>query len=131
MHTRTAAAPVLLALTLALTGCSSDSDSDTKAAAPAAPKYKITKQDDSGNSRNVEVSVSSAKELKAVFEAVSKDLKDEAGYHVYINCSTGGTATVDNRLANGTLARGNMGQAATGLKDGETKFETVKGHTCP
>lgn len=127
MKTRTTAAAITAALAITLVGCSGDSSDST----PAAPDYKITEQDTSGNSRNVEVSVDSTKQLKAVFDAVTGDLKDEAGYHIYINCSTGGTTAVDNRLANGRLARGNMGQAATGLKDGETEFETVSGRTCP
>lgn len=127
MRIRTAAAAAALAL--ALVSCSSD-DSDSKST-PAAPDYKITKQGKSGNSRNVEVSVDSTKDLEAVFNAVVEDLTDEAGYFVYINCSSGGTDTVDNRLANGKLARGTMGQAATGLDDGATEFETVKGKTCP
>jgi hypothetical protein len=127
MRIRTAT--VTAALALALVSCSSD-DSDSKSA-PAAPDYKITKQDESGNSRNVEVSVGSTKDLEAVFNAVAEDLTDEAGYFVYIHCSSGGTDSVDNRLANGKLARGNMGQAATGLEDGKTEFEIVKGRTCP
>lgn len=126
MRIRTAAAAATI-LALALVGCSNDDGgSDT-----TAPAYEITKQDDSGNSRNVEVTVDSATDLKAVFDAVTEDLTDEAGYHISINCSSGGTGTSDNRLANGRIARGDMGEAATGLKDGESDFETVKGHTCP
>ncbi|MFE9764630.1 hypothetical protein ACFYPC_08885 [Streptomyces sp. NPDC005808] len=127
MRTRVAIAACTTALAITLVACSSENSES----AATAPSYKITKQDNSGNSRNVEVSVNSAHDLKAVFDDVTKNLTDEAGYHVYINCSTGGTAAVDNRLANGRLARGNMGQAATGLNDGETEFETVEGHTCP
>ncbi|MET9734299.1 hypothetical protein ABZZ79_27770 [Streptomyces sp. NPDC006458] len=125
MKTRATLCATLLAFA-ALTGCSSGSDDK-----PDAPAYEITAQDDSGNSRDVEVTVDSAKDLKAVFDAVTTDLTDEAGYHVYINCSTGGTAKMDNRLANGRLARGTMGEATTGLKDGESEFEAVEGHTCP
>jgi hypothetical protein len=58
-------------------------------------------------------------------------LDDEAGYFVYINCSTGGTAGADNRLANGRYAKGNIGVATTGLNDGDKEFEPVEGRDCP
>ncbi|MFF9582484.1 hypothetical protein [Streptomyces achromogenes] len=128
MRARITIVTITAILAAALTACSSSDSPDSK---PATPAYEITKQDDSGNSRDVEVTVDSAKDLKAVFDAVAEGLSDEAGYHIYINCSIGGTGASDNRLANGRLARGNMGEAATGLKDGETEFETVKGRTCP
>ncbi|MFH9404902.1 hypothetical protein ACH4JS_34845 [Streptomyces sp. NPDC017638] len=129
MRARITIVTITATLAAALTACSSD-DSSSVSQLPT-PAYEITKQDDSGNSREVEVTVRSGKNLKAVFDAVTKNLSDDAGYHIYINCSTGGTGTSDNRLANGRLARGDMGEAATGLKDGETEFETVKGRTCP
>ncbi|MGW1595260.1 hypothetical protein [Streptomyces sp. NPDC002343] len=129
MRARITIVTITATLTAALTACGSTDDStDPK---PATPAYEITKQDTSGNSREVEVTVDSARNLRAVFVAVAEGLSDEAGYHIYINCASGGTGTSDNRLANGRLARGNMGEAATGLKDGQTEFETVKGRTCP
>ncbi|MFM9675786.1 hypothetical protein [Streptomyces brasiliscabiei] len=66
-----------------------------------------------------------------MFNAVAEDLTDEAGYYVMINCSTGGTTDVDNRLANGQKAVGNMGAATTGLEEGGTEFSTNKGRSCP
>jgi hypothetical protein len=96
-----------------------------------APPYKVVKQDTSGNSRQVTVEVDSTERLEDVFTAVANDLTEEAGYHIWINCSTGGTASVDNRLANGRKAVGSMGQAATGLKDGETEYKANEGRTCP
>lgn len=117
------------ALALTLVGCSSSDDS----AEPAAdvPEYKITQQDDSGNQRNVEVEVTSTTSLRAVFDDVTKRLTDEAGYTIVINCSTGGTKSADNRLANGRYAVGQMGAAATGLDAGTADFSTNKGRTCP
>ena len=96
-----------------------------------APAYEVVQQDDSGNMRNVVVEVDSTKDLRAVFDAITEDLTDEAGYFVEINCSTGGTKDVDNRLANGRYAVGNMGQAATGLDEGGSEFSTHKGRSCP
>jgi len=95
------------------------------------PAYKVVQQDDSGNTRSVTVEVDSTKSLRSVFNAVTKDLDDEAGYWVQINCSTGGTKDVDNRLANGKYAVGRTGAATTGLKDGGTEFSTNAGRTCP
>ncbi|MEV8353183.1 hypothetical protein ACFVTT_34050 [Streptomyces niveus] len=124
----THAAAITAALLLALTACGSEDDS--KPASPP-PAYKVAEQDTTGNVRNVTVEVESTKNLRAVFDDVIKDLDDEAGYHVLINCSTGGTGTSDNRLANGKYAVGNMGAAATGLEEGASEFTTNEGRTCP
>ncbi|MFP8960024.1 hypothetical protein ACLIYP_05545 [Streptomyces nanhaiensis] len=123
----TAAATMLLALT---TACTSSSDNgDT--AKPAAPKYEITHQDDTGNQREVVVEVETTKNLEAVFEDVAGKLDDEAGYFVLINCTSGGAKAADNRLANGRVAVGKMGAASTGMNEGDREFEPVKGATCP
>lgn len=127
MRTRTtlAAAGLLLAT---LTACGTD----TEEAKPVdAPPYKVVKQDTSGNKRDIEVQVDSTERLRDVFDAVASSLTEEAGYHIVINCSTGGTATVDNRLANGQKAVGTMGEVTTGLKAGEVEFSTNEGRTCP
>ncbi|MEU7340558.1 hypothetical protein [Streptomyces sp. NPDC007074] len=128
---RTAAitATAALALAVTLTACSS-SDSDSKPAAKA-PAYKITHQDKSGNQRTVTVEVTSGKQLRAVFDDVAARLTDPAGYYVQINCATGGTAKVDNRLANGRKAVGNIGAASTGLGDGKTDYQAQQGRSCP
>ena len=95
------------------------------------PAYTVVKQDSDGNQRDVVVDVDSTKQLRSVFETVIKDLDDEAGYYVQINCSTGGTDSVDNRLANGRYAVGRMGAAVTGMSEGNTEFSTNKDRTCP
>ncbi|MEW2631802.1 hypothetical protein AB0903_09115 [Streptomyces sp. NPDC048389] len=124
---------ITTALLLALTACSSDSEGAEFVGKPAAdaPPYKVVKQDTSGNSRDVIVEVDSTQRLEDVFTAVADSLTEEAGYHIQINCSTGGTASVDNRLGNGKKAVGNMGEATTGLKDGQTEFKANEGRTCP
>lgn len=138
MRIRHTAAATIVITALALTGCNADTGDDkasSKSSSPAAkaktPAYKIVEQETSGNTRQVVIEVDTTKDLKAVFTAVTKTLKDEAGYFIDINCSTGGTKTVDNRLATGKLARGNMGAAATGLDEDDSEFSTNKGRTCP
>ncbi|MEU0039965.1 hypothetical protein [Streptomyces sp. NPDC006333] len=127
MNRTAAITAAALALAATLTACSS---SDSKPAAKA-PAYKITHQDESGNQRTVTVEVTSAKQIRAVFDDVAAKLTDPAGYFVEINCSTGGTAKVDNRLANGRKAVGNIGAASTGLGDGKTDYQAQQGHSCP
>ncbi|MGW6518558.1 hypothetical protein [Streptomyces sp. NPDC054962] len=129
---RTAIAAVLLATAAALTACSSSDDSSTDSK-PAAkvPAYKIAKQDTTGNQRTVTVTVTSTDGLESVFNDVADKLTEDAGYFVEINCSTGGTAGADNRLANGKKAVGNIGAASTGLDDGKTEYEAQQGRTCP
>ncbi|AVH58393.1 MULTISPECIES: hypothetical protein [Streptomyces] len=127
-HRTTAAALAAVAALAALTACSSSDDDKPAANVPA---YKITQQDDSGNQRNVSVEVTSTKDLRAVFDDVAAKLTDPAGYFVSINCATGGTGKVDNRLANGRKAVGNIGAASTGLDDGQTDYKANTGRTCP
>lgn len=121
----------LLVLLVVVIGVTTDtSESDDKPAA-AIPAYKVVDQDPSGNKRNVVVEVGSTKNLRAVFDAVTDSLTEEAGYYIMINCSTGGTKGVDNRLANGQYAIGRMGTATTGLEDRGTEFSTNAGRSCP
>jgi len=122
--------PVLaLVVLLIIVGSALDNDDDKPAAKP--PAYTVVKQDDSGNQRQVVVEVTTTNGLRAVFDAVTDDLKQEAGYYVQINCSTGGTAKVDNRLANGRYAVGHMGSVVTGMDEGDTEFSTNEGRSCP
>lgn len=92
-----------------------------------APPYEVVREADD----QVIVEVESTEGLADVFEAVIADIDEEGGWYVTINCSTGGTDTSDNRLANGRYAVGNLGAAQTGLDDGETAFETVPDRECP
>ncbi|MEU0853779.1 hypothetical protein ABZ387_38640 [Streptomyces flaveolus] len=123
--------PVLaLVVLLIIVGSALDNGDDEKTDAEP-PAYTVVNQDDSGNKRQVVVEVDSTEDLKAVFDAVTKSLSDEAGYSIQINCSTGGTESVDNRLANGQYAVGRMGAVTTGLDEGGTEFSTNDDRTCP
>lgn len=123
---------VLLALVIvaAIAG-SDDTDSKDREGKVTPPAYTVVKQDDSGNKRDIVVEVDHTTDLRAVFDDVTSNLTDEAGYYVMINCSTGGTAKVDNRLANGQHAIGNLGAATTGLDEGGSEFSVNEGRTCP
>lgn len=121
---------LLMLLVIAIGVTSDSSESDDKPAADAPP-YTVVDQDPSGNKRNVVVEVGSTKDLRAVFDAVTDSLAEEAGYYIMINCSTGGTENVDNRLANGQYAIGRMGRATTGLDDRGTEFSTNTDRSCP
>jgi ABC-type oligopeptide transport system substrate-binding subunit len=124
----TTAAAVLLAALATLTACSSSDSSDDK---PAAPPYKITRQDTDGTQRTIAVEVTSTKDLRGVFDTVADQLTEDAGYFIEINCATGGTGTSDNRLANGKKAVGSIGAAATGLDDGKTEYAEQPNAKCP
>ncbi|MGY5103022.1 hypothetical protein [Streptomyces sp. 900105245] len=143
MKKRTTIIVAVAAVTIvggALSSNDKGDDASKPAAAPAAkkstkaaetPAYKITRRDTDGNQRAVTVEVKSTKGLRAVFDDVAGKLTEPAAYFVEINCATGGTSKVDNRLANGRKAVGNIGVAATGLGDGKTDYEAQKGRTCP
>lgn len=121
----------LLMLLVIVIGVTTDSSENDDKAAADAPSYKVVDQDPSGNKRNVVVEVGSTNSLRAVFDDVTKGLTEEAGYYVMINCSTGGTEDVDNRLANGQYANGRMGAATTGLDEGKSEFSVNKDRVCP
>ena len=123
----THATALAAAALVTLAACSPD-DGSTDAKPPA---YKVTEQETSGNQRNITAQVNTTKNLRAVFDDIIDKLDEDAGYFVYINCSTGSTKAWQNRLANGRYARGNIGAATTGLADGDVEFEAVKGATCP
>ncbi|MGW0933138.1 hypothetical protein [Streptomyces sp. NPDC002644] len=128
---------VLAVLLLGVTLITVTSGSETQAQPPkrqaeaAAPAYRIVHQDRTGNSREVVVEVASSKRLNDVFAAVADGLTDPAGYFVAINCTTGGTKTVDNRLGNGRVSVGQIGAAATGMDDNSAEFEPNPGRDCP
>ncbi|WP_432135857.1 hypothetical protein [Streptomyces sp. bgisy154] len=121
---------VALFIVAGIIGTVTGAGDDDKQADPKPP-YEVVQQDTNGNKRTIVVEVNTTKDLRSVFDAVTTGLKDEAGYYIMINCSTGGTKSVDNRLANGQYAIGRLGEATTGLNDGDTEFSTNKGRTCP
>lgn len=86
----------------------------------------VARHDTEGNQRRIVVEVETDDNLDAVFNDIIDDLTDDAGYYISINCSAS-----NNRLANGRYALGGIGQAATGLGDGESTFDRIEGATCP
>lgn len=121
---------IAVVILIAIFGGNDKAKDDAKPAA-TVPHYKVVDRDSGKYSRQITIEVDSKKNLRAVFDDSTKGLRENAGYTILINCSTGGTKNVDNRLANGTYAIGNFGRATTGLDDGEKKFEPVEGRTCP
>lgn len=111
----------------ALTACGRPAPVQETSAAPApteaaAPAYKVVDTQQRRYQAYVTVEVDSAENLESVFAAVADTFTEEAGYFVLVNCSTGGTPSADNRLANGRMAIGNRGVAATGMAAGEREF---------
>lgn len=113
-----------------LAACGTTAEPDS-AAKPDAPTYKITKQTERGAQHYIDVEVQSTDRLTDVFAAVAAGLTDEAGYFVAINCAAGSSSEQAHRLANGTIAIGDKGTAATGLPAGQKQFTQVDGATCP
>lgn len=103
--------------------------------AEEVPPYEVTQSPpdevDSPEDRNIRVEVDSTDGIRAVFEDVISDIDEEGGWHVLVNCSTGGSAAADNRLGNGAYAIGDLGAAQTGLDAGESEFETLSNRQCP
>ena len=54
----------------------------------------------------------------------------EGGYFIEINCQSGGTASADNRQANGKLSVGEKGRQEVGLHPGVVTIELREGATC-
>jgi energy-converting hydrogenase Eha subunit B len=69
--------------------------------------------------------------LRQIFDDIRQKHSDiDGGYFVRINCSTGGAAKADNRLANGRYAVGRLGAAQTGLPVGGSEFSVNEERTC-
>lgn len=121
----TIAAASVLAV-LSVSACGSDE---------AAPDYEssFSAAPSGGGDFTATVSFADPDKLEAVFkDVVSKnDGKDDGGYWVTIVCSTGGEPDAPNGLAHGQFGIGTIGQAQTGLGDGETRFELIDGAKCP
>ena len=125
---------VLGGLAAAVTPDDGGDGQPTAAAAPAVPAYKVVEARKKGMAGYVTVEVKAMPPdggLRAVFDDVRKRYPKDGGYFVTINCATGGTAKVDNRLANGRYAVGREGEAATGLDDGKAEFEVLPDAACP
>lgn len=122
-----------LALCLVVTviyGVTQDSKKTKDAAAAPPPAYKVVKQDKGDITVEVDYLPTKDQMTAIVTDLKAKQTKDD-GYHVLINCSTGGTGTSDNRLGNGRFAIGNIGEARTGLDEGVIDVQVNEGRTCP
>lgn len=102
----------------------------TPASAPVTPAYTVV-SDEQDLVRVAVDALPAGDGLRTIFDAVRATKKQDGGYFVQINCSTGGTDQADNRLANGRFAVGALGAAQTGLKPGAAEFEAEAGRTCP
>lgn len=119
---------LVLVLCVGIIGALVSGDEEQPAA--TVPAYKVVSED----GREIVVEVDALPDgdgLKAIFDQVRTKDRPDGGYSVRINCSTGGTAAADNRLANGRFGIGNLGEAQTGLKNGEVTFDVNEGRTCP
>lgn len=122
-----------------LSTCAPDPVKDAREAAETAtpsaetkvPAYKKT----SGEKPSTIIVTVDTAVTQEDAEAIIADLQRthivDDGYFVLINCSTGGTEGLDNRLANGKFAVGAIGAARTGLDDGSSEVTLNAGRECP
>lgn len=97
--------------------------------APTAPSYEVALE---GDIYRVTVDqIVTQSEATAIIVELRAAQQLEGGYFVQINCSTGGTESADNRLANGKFAIGTRGAALTGLAPGGMEATVNEGRTCP
>ncbi|SIJ38966.1 Uncharacterised protein [Mycobacteroides abscessus subsp. bolletii] len=108
-----------------LTGC-------TAATKTQVPDYRLESGDKPTDLRVVIDRLYPADEMTAIITDLQRRYADQDnGYFVRINCSSGGTRSVDNRLANGKFAVGSIGGLRTGLKAGAYELTPVAGAQCP
>lgn len=123
-----------------LTSCSSGSTAVTTSAstqdsagAKSAVPYTLTDRGAKGFSRELDVEVNSWRDGAA--QSILDELRDkytgEGGYFVLIECSSRGTSGAANRMATARFAVGNKGEAATGLKDGQSDLKVNSDNVCP
>lgn len=109
-----------------LTACAAP----TTGAAP--PPYRLESGGRPTDLRVVVDRLYPTEEMTAIIADLQhKHARQDDGYFVRINCSTGGTQSVDNRLANGKFAVGAIGALRTGTKEGAHELEMVPGAQCP
>ncbi len=118
-----AGAVLLLILVIVVAGALAGGGEDS------VPAYTSSRD---GDVITAVVDFDDAEQLRAVFDDIvaQNEGLPEGGYHVEINCSTGGTAAVDARLGNGRFAIGNLGAAQVGLEAGGSTFDTTSAK-CP
>jgi PBP1b-binding outer membrane lipoprotein LpoB len=119
---------VVLAAVLILSGCSGSGE--VKSVESDTPEYRIVEP----RNRTIVVEVDglpTEEQMRGIFDEVVAGQTKDGGQSVLINCSTGGTESVDNRLANGRFAIGQLGAAQTGLEAGDSEFSVNSSSACP
>jgi hypothetical protein len=112
-------------------GIMSGGDDEQPQAEQPVPAYTVAKQTEKGDI-TVEVDqLVTEDQARAIAEDLRGKQTKDNGYWVSINCSTGGTAKADNRLANARFGIGALGQAKTGLDEGQIEVEVNEGRSCP
>lgn len=125
------------AVTVLLAGCGTD-QSATLAGTSAGgskvpvPAYQLEIGQKPGSLRVSVDRLYTLPEMTEIVADLQRRYSDRPdGYFVQINCSLGGTPTVDNRLANAKFAVGRIGAARTGLDDGAREVTMVEDRKCP
>ncbi len=98
----------------------------------AVPPYQLETGKKASSLRVTVDRVHTLPEMTAIVADLQRRFADHPdGYFVQINCNLGGTAAIDNRLANAKFAVGRIGAARTGLNDGDREVNLVEGQKCP
>lgn len=105
-------------------------DEPSSALMPQSPAYRVVSEDRGYIFVEVDA-MPDGDGLKVVFDHLRVKSRPDGGYFVRINCATGGTQAVDNRLANGKFAVGKLGAGKTGLEAGQYEFQVVADRKCP
>jgi len=137
---------VLAFVLIGLIGLAMDDDKPTPASgatqspsvgaggsAEAVPPYQLETGKKPSNLRVTVDRLYTLPEMTAIVADLQHRYADQPdGYFVQINCSVGGTASLDYRLANAKFAVGRIGAARTGLDDGDREVIMVVGdRQCP
>ncbi|MBX7431128.1 hypothetical protein JDV09_03235 [Mycobacterium sp. Y57] len=132
---RTVLVGVVMVAAVLLGGCGTpqggDGRSSPSSTGIAAPPYRVERS--AQDTLRVFVDqLYSPSELDSIVAELQQQYADQPdGYFVQINCSTGGTESSDNRLANARFAVGAIGAARLGLADGAREFKPLTGVKCP
>lgn len=129
------AGPVTVAVACSSSPTTERASSNTSTASPTAASVPVYRLEIGEKPSTLQVYVDNTPTLSEAHQIVA-DLQsqytgDADGYFVTISCSEGGTRDVDNRLAKGKFAVGNIGAARTGLDEGGREVSLVEGSKCP
>lgn len=128
----------LTVATLAFSGCTSPALQPAEPRAThkpsptnAAPPYTVATEGKPGRLIVTVDQLYTVDQMAQIIQDLQGKYTREDGYYVQINCSRGGTSSVDNRLANGKFAVGPIGAVRTGLESGQYELTPVAGAKCP